>query len=83
MLLNYRARNVSTKRPISLVQTIYCPGFTIGGSVEPLSIVATLLSLFMTRAGEPAFWLTLIALAALLVTHAIFWIVTQAVNKLW
>jgi hypothetical protein len=48
------------------VQAIYYPGFTIGGSVEPLSIVATLLSLFMTRAGDPAFWLTRIALACII-----------------
>ncbi|MCU1255952.1 MAG: hypothetical protein JWM83_2251 [Candidatus Angelobacter sp.] len=65
------------------VQTIYYPGFTIGGFAEPLSMIATLLLLWMTPTRHPAFWLTLIAFIALVVTHAIFWTATQPANRFW
>ena len=65
------------------VQTIYYPGFTIAGFAEPVSIIPTILLLFITPTGSPAFWLTLIAFVSLVVMHAIFWIVTQPVNKFW
>jgi hypothetical protein len=65
------------------VQAIYYPGFTIGGAAEPLSIIATLLLLFMTHNSQPAFWFILIAAIALIAMHAIFWLVTQPVNKFW
>jgi hypothetical protein len=38
------------------VQTIYYPGFTIGGATEPLCIIATLILLFMTPTKHQAFW---------------------------
>ena len=65
------------------IQSVYYPGFTIGGASEPLSIVVTLVLLIMTPAGKPAFWLTFAALMALIAVHAIFWLVTQPVNKYW
>ena len=65
------------------VQTIYYPGFTIAGFAEPVSIIPTILLLFITPTGSLAFWLTLIAFVSLVVMHAIFWIVTQPVNKFW
>jgi hypothetical protein len=65
------------------VQTIYYPGFTIVGFAEPLSIMSTLVLLWMTPTGLAAFWLTLIAFAALSVMHTIFWMATQPVNKFW
>ena len=41
------------------VQTIYYPGFTIGGISEPLAALALLMLLFMTQTGTTAFWLML------------------------
>jgi hypothetical protein len=38
------------------VQTIYYPGFTVGGVSEPLSILAVLLLLVRTRRGTTSFW---------------------------
>jgi hypothetical protein len=66
------------------VQTIYYPGFTIGGAFgEPGAILATCLLLIVTPYGTPAFWLTLAALVCLLIEHGLFWLITQPVNKVW
>ena len=65
------------------VQTIYYPGFTIGGISEPLAALALLMLLFMTQTGTAAFWLMLMAFIALGLMHLIFWLMTQPVNKLW
>ena len=65
-------------------QTIYYPGFTIVGGVAeigaPLMLVALL---FLTPRESRAFALTLWAFIALLAVQAIFWVVTQPVNKFW
>jgi hypothetical protein len=65
------------------VQTIYYPGFTIGGASEPLAAVALIALLAQTPSGTGAFWLTAIALAACIAVHTIFWFVTQPVNRVW
>jgi hypothetical protein len=64
------------------VQPIYYPGFTIGGAAEPLAIVATL-SLMLMTPQRTAFWLTAVALAALAVMHACYWLLTHPVNNFW
>jgi Domain of unknown function (DUF1772) len=64
------------------VQAVYYPGFTIAGIAEPLSVLAALALLFFTPTPT-RFWLIALALAALAVMHAIFWLVTQPVNKFW
>jgi len=65
------------------VQTIYYPGFTIGGAAEPLAIVVAAAALLMQPAGTEPFWLIAAALALLIVTHLLFWIVVQPVNRQW
>jgi hypothetical protein len=65
------------------VQGIYYPGFTFGGASEPLSILALIALLAVTPLAGAAFWLTALALAAAMATHAIFWFVTQPVNRMW
>lgn len=65
------------------VQTIYYPGFTIGGIFEVASIVAALLLLLATPYGSAEFWLIAGAVAALAVMQAIFWLMTQPVNRFW
>lgn len=64
-------------------QAIYYPGFTIGGGAEPLAMLATLWLLLLTPANSPAFWWTLTSLLAIAAMHAVFWTVTQPVNKFW
>jgi hypothetical protein len=64
-------------------QTIYYPGFTIGGASEPLAIVATIVLLLLAPAGTPAFWLTLTAMVSILATQLVFWVMTQPVNRYW
>ena len=65
------------------VQTIYYPGFTIGGASEPLAVVATAVLLGLTPPESGAFWWTALALAATVATHVVFWLVTQPVNRIW
>lgn len=66
------------------VQPIYYPGFTIGGGVaEAGGLLATLALLLMTPGKTVPFWLTAGGLAALIVMHLIFWVMTQPVNKAW
>lgn len=64
------------------VQAIYYPGFTFGGASEPAAIVVTFVLLLLTP-GDTAFWLTLVALIALIAVQAVFWLMTQPVNKHW
>jgi Anthrone oxygenase len=66
------------------VQSIYYPGFTVGGIFgEPGAMLATFVALIFTQRGSPAFSFTLSAFAALVLMHAVFWIVTQPVNRVW
>lgn len=65
------------------VQTIYYPGFTIGGASEPLAMVASAALLAMTPLEAPRFWLILLTLLGTIATQAVFWLVTQPVNRIW
>jgi hypothetical protein len=64
-------------------QTIYYPGFTLGGLAEVGSILAVGALLVMTATGSVQFWLMAGALAALIAVQAIFWLLTQPVNRYW
>lgn len=65
------------------VQPIYYPGFTIAGGVgEAGGLVATL-ALAVWSIGSPGFWLVFGAFFSLLVTHALYWILTHPVNNFW
>jgi hypothetical protein len=72
-----------SKEQYLAVQSIYYPGFTIGGAAEPLSILATLALLVMTPAGTTKFWLAAGAFVALLAMHAAYWLLTHPVNRFW
>lgn len=66
-----------------VTQTIYYPGFTIGGFGEGLGVIATLLMLFMTPRASPAFVWFVAAFISILAMQAVFWAVTQPVNRHW
>jgi len=65
------------------VQTIYYPGFTVGGIGEVLAVIATLILALVMRNDGAAFWWAQAAFIAVLAMHAVFWLVTQPVNKYW
>ena len=65
------------------VQTIYYPGFTLGGIAEPAAIIAVLALLLVGPEGTARAWLTAGALVALITMHLVFWIMTQPVNRFW
>src|SRR2546421_350231 len=50
---------------------------------EAGGILATFLFLFFMPYGSAQFWLTLAALAGLLAMQAVFWLITQPVNRFW
>ena len=65
------------------VQTIYYPGFTVGGAGEPLAILTSLILLILMRGRGAGFWWILGAFIALIAMHAVFWLVTQPTNRFW
>ena len=72
------------KAAYNSVQTIYYPGFTIGGFFGELgAMLATAALLIATPFASPAFWPTLVALVGLLIMHGVFWAMTQPVNRFW
>jgi hypothetical protein len=72
-----------TKEHYLAVQTIYYPGFTVGGFAEPLGLLVLFVLLVLTPAGGSAFWLTAGALFALAGMHAAYWLLTHPVNNFW
>ncbi|MGG6241240.1 DUF1772 domain-containing protein [Nodosilinea sp. AN01ver1] len=65
------------------VQSIYYPGFTIGGGSEPLGVIFAIVLLFLTPSGSTDFWLILVALLGLIGMQVVYWLVTHPVNKFW
>jgi uncharacterized membrane protein len=65
------------------VQTIYYPGFTIGGIGEPLAGIVILILLLLSRDQRTSFWWILVAFVAVVGMHIVFWFVTQPMNRYW
>jgi hypothetical protein len=65
------------------VQTIYYPGFTIGGFAEIGGILALAILLYLTPYAGARFWWTLASLFFLAAQHATYWLVTHPVNNFW
>jgi hypothetical protein len=65
------------------VQTIYYPGFTIGGLGEFAAVVAAFLLLLRTPSSSPAFWWMVTGFAALAGMQLTYWLFTQPVNSVW
>lgn len=66
------------------VQSIYYPGFLIGGGLgEFAGMLGTIALLFLTPTASAAFWLTLGASVSMLLMQFIFWVFTQPVNRFW
>jgi hypothetical protein len=67
------------------VQSIYYPGFTIGGAVGEIGGLVALLALLLyspiLRDGR--FWLCSTAFLALAAMHAVYWLLTHPVNNFW
>jgi hypothetical protein len=81
--LEYPGKLRLSRENYIMTQTIYYPGFTIGGVGEALSLVASLALIFMMPRGSASFWWSLAAFLALALMHAVFWFVTQPVNRYW
>lgn len=65
------------------VQPIYYPGFTFIGSAEPLSIIVLGVLLVITPRESPSFWPIAGSLTGAILTHALYWLLTAPVNKVW
>jgi Domain of unknown function (DUF1772) len=64
-------------------QTIYYPGFTIGGMAEPLAVIVVFALLLSTSPAGARFWLLFLSLVALAAVQLVFWLWVQPVNKIW
>jgi hypothetical protein len=72
------------KKTYYAVQSIYYPGFTIGGGIgEAGGTIATIILLFVTQPASADFWLTFIALLGVIAMQAVYWLATHPVNKFW
>ena len=66
------------------VQTIYYPGFTVGGLVGELgSLLLLPVLMFLTPVGTERFWWIAAAFAFLALGHATYWLVTHPTNAAW
>lgn len=81
--LEYPGKLRLDEQMYTAVQTIYYPGFTIGGIAEPVAAIAVLVLLWLLRDRAAQFSCLLAAFLALVAMHAVFWLVTQPVNRCW
>jgi hypothetical protein len=81
--LEYPGKMRLTKEPYLEVQTIYYPGFTIGGAAEPLSSLLVLALLLVSPWDATGSSLLIVALVGLIVVQGVFWLMTQPVNRVW
>ncbi len=72
------------ERTYRAVQTIYYPGFTIGGLVgEAGALVLLPVLLFLMPFGTSQFWWSAVAFGFLALGHATYWLVTHPTNSAW
>lgn len=81
--LEFPGKRRLAKNVYVAVHRVYRPGFTLAGITESSAIIATTVLLLLTPRASAAFWLTLFALLCLAVMHAVYWLVTRPVNKIW
>jgi hypothetical protein len=73
-----------TKELYYAMQSVYYPGYTIAGGIgEAGGIILVVVLLILSPAGSSAFWLTLVALIALICMQAVYWLFTHPINKIW
>lgn len=65
------------------MQTVYHPGFTLGGITEPASIVSLAMLLLVTPRNTAAFGWVCAALGAVIGMQAVYWLVTHPMNRFW
>jgi hypothetical protein len=82
-LLEWPGKMRLTRDQYLAVQPIYYPGFTFAGAAEPLTILVLASLLVLTPSGTTTFRLTLFSLAAAVLTHLLYWLLTAPVNKVW
>lgn len=66
------------------VQTIYYPGFSIGGLIGELGgLLLLALAVLLASPMSSGFWWKIAALALMIGCHATYWLVTHPVNRAW
>lgn len=66
------------------VQAIYYPGFTVGGLVGELGgLIVLAIATWTAPPHTPAFGCSAVALALLIATHVVYWLLTHPVNGAW
>src|SRR5437899_9251567 len=80
--LEYPGKMRLSRENYIATQSIYYPGFTLGFG-EVLGVIASLTLMLLMPRGSAPFWWSFIGFLALALMHAVFWIVTQPVNRHW
>ncbi|GAA2354857.1 DUF1772 domain-containing protein [Nonomuraea africana] len=66
------------------VQSIYHPGFTLAAGIgKAVGLIVLIVLLLSTPAGTVPFWLTLVAVLALVAMQAVYWTVTHPLDRHW
>jgi hypothetical protein len=81
--LEYPGKMRLAKDQYVATQAIYYPGFTLGGIAEPVGVLALAILAFLMRGEGAVFWLTLASFVAMASMQAVFWTLTQPVNRFW
>src|SRR5690348_15844643 len=81
--LEYPGKLRLDEQTYTAVQTIYYPGFTIGGIAEPVAVIAVLVLLVLKRDRSAQVPWLLTAFLALVAMPVVFWSVTQPVYRHW
>ncbi len=72
-----------TEAEYRVVQRIYYPGFTLAGIAEVGAPLVVIVLLFLVPGGSAEFWLLATALIGFISIQAVFWLLTQPVNRSW
>ncbi|GIF75021.1 anthrone oxygenase family protein [Asanoa siamensis] len=65
------------------VQRIYYPGFTIAGALEIPAVVVATVSVLVTDTGATPLRLRLLAVIALALVVAVYWLRVHPTNRIW
>jgi hypothetical protein len=67
-----------------IVQSVYYPGFTIGGLIGELGGIIVLIAVLILLPKQTArFYWTVVSLVLLCAVHAVYWLMTHPVNNAW
>lgn len=81
--LEYPGKRRLSESEYRTVQTIYYPGFTVGGLIGEFGGMVALASLLGLGTAPTMTWWVISSLGSMIIGHAIYWTVTHPTNAVW